>query len=198
MSEATPGSSGSHGVHVPPPPPEQMPRWVPVLIGVVLVALASLAVITGMRYRDNTLVRIVESRRTASRAPAAAPPGEPEAGASLVFPGEPPQANEPVENSTGAEISGDAGGVNAIIRLAARRGMLIKAVPGDAIVYVNDVAVGQATQFDSENEVYDFAEPGSYDVKLRAPGFKDRHFIVTASDDAAQELAKLEAKLDKQ
>ena len=198
MSEASPGSSGSHGVHVPPPPPEQMPRWVPVLIGVVLVALAALAVITGMRYRDNTLVRIVESRRAANRTPAAAPPGEPEAGASLVFAGEPPQANEPVENSTGAEISGDAGGVNAIIRLAARRGMLIKAVPADAVVYVNDIAVGQATQFDSENEVYDFAEPGSYDVKLRAPGFKERHFVVTASDEAPEELARVDAKLEKQ
>jgi hypothetical protein len=198
MSEVQHPEPGHHGVDIPPPPPEQMPKWIPVLIGVVLVALASLAVITGVRYRDNTLVNMVKARRTQQRAPAPAPPGEPEAGASLMFPGDSPQANEPVEGPSQAEISGTGSSVTAVVRMWARRGMQIKVAPADAVVYVNDVAVGQATQFDSENEIYDFAEPGSYDVKLRAPGFRERHFIVTAAGDAQEEVARIDVKLEKQ
>ncbi len=47
-----------------------MPRWVPIAIGVVLVTLAALAVVTGLRYRDQTLVRIVQPHQRAVRATA--------------------------------------------------------------------------------------------------------------------------------
>ena len=138
------------------PTPDLMPRWVPVAIGVILVSLAALAVITGLRYRDNTLVNIVKPRRTVQRVSAPAPPGEPEPGASLVLSGN-YGSNVPAANPASDGMS-------------ARRGMKIIVTPNDAVVYVNDVPVGQASQFDSDDEIYDFAAPGSYTVRLTAPG----------------------------
>ena len=74
------------------PAPEEaplMPPWVPALIGVVLVAMAALAVYTGIRYRSPTLANAVVTPRRPARAMTggSGPPGEPEPGASLVFPG---------------------------------------------------------------------------------------------------------------
>ena len=41
-----------------------MPRWVPIVIGVVLVTMAALAVYTGLRFRDDgTLTAHVKPRR---------------------------------------------------------------------------------------------------------------------------------------
>ncbi|HSP15505.1 MAG TPA: hypothetical protein VLV78_12205 [Thermoanaerobaculia bacterium] len=178
-----------------------MPRWVPIAIGVVLVTLAALAVVTGMRYRDQTLVRIVQPRHRTIRTTAPAPPGEPEPGASLMFPGDAsnvPPAHEPVAGSSRAEITGGPGGVNRIMRLSARRGMRMNVTPSDAVVYVNDIAIGQASQFDSEDEEYDFAAPGSYTIRLVAPGYRERAFLVTAADNAQDEVAKIDAKLERQ
>ncbi len=69
--------------------------------------------------------------------------------------------------------------------------------PADAMVYVNGVAIGQASQFDWEDEEYDFAAPGSYTIRLVAPGYKERDFIVTAAENAKAEVARIEAKLEK-
>lgn len=183
------------------PPTAEMPRWVPVTIGVILVTLAGLAVITGLQYRDQTLVKMVRPHAQ-PRSTAPAPPGEPEPGASLMFPGDAganiPAANEPVQDSARAEIRGGPGGVTAVVRIWARRGMQLNVKPSDAVVYVNSVAIGQAAQFDSENEEYDFAAPGSYTVRLVAPGFKERQYVVTVADNARQEVAKIDATLDKQ
>jgi hypothetical protein len=186
--------------HEPEDDAVPMPRWVPVAIGVVLVTLAALAVITGMRYRDQTLVRIVQPRHRVVRTTAPAPPGEPEPGASLMFPGEAnvPQAREPVGGPSRAEIAGGPGGVQGLMRLTARRGMRMNVTPPDAVVYVNDVAIGQASQFDSQDEEYDFAAPGSYTVRLIAPGFKERAFVVTAAENAQDEVALIAVKLDKE
>src|SRR5438876_9459531 len=146
--------------------PAPMPAWVPIAIGIVLVTLAALAVITGMRYRDQTLVRIVQPRRPPLRATAPAPPGEPEPGASLIF----PTTNVPASH---ADISGASG----MPRFVARRGLRTNVIPTDAVVYVNDVAIGQANQFDSADEEYDFAAPGNYTVRFVAPGYKEKQFI---------------------
>lgn len=187
--------------HEPPQPP-LMPRWIPVLIGIVLVAMAVLAVITGLRFRDTSLVGMVKPRRQVGPATSAAPPGEPEAGASLMFPGESgdnaPIAHSPSNSPSHAVVTGGKGGVTATVRLAARRGMTTHVVPGDALVYVNDVAIGQADQFNSENEIYDFPAAGSYTVRIVAQGYKERTFIITASDDAKAEIAAIDAKLEKQ
>ena len=181
--------------------PAPMPQWVPIAIGVVLVTLAALAVLTGLRYRDQTLVRIVQPHQRPVRASAPAPPGEPEPGASLMFPGDAanvPAAREPVAGSARADITGGPGGVSSVIKLWARRGMRTNVAPPDAVVYVNDLAIGQASQFDSEEKEYDFAAPGSYTVRLIAPGYKERLFIVTAAENAKQEVAQIEVKLEKQ
>lgn len=192
----------------PPEPPHQhdettLPRRVPVLIGAILVLMAALAVYTGLRYHaDNTLVSIVHPKPRVQPPPSPAPPGEPEAGASLIFPGasgdNAPAAHPAVSGQARAVITGSGSAINSTVRIWARRGMQLSVVPDDAVVYVNDVAVGQAKQFNSPDEIYDFPAAGSYTVKLTAPGYKDRMYIVTAADSAKAEIAHIDAKLDKQ
>jgi hypothetical protein len=109
-----------------------------------------------------------------------------------------PIANAPVTGKTRAEIVGGQGGVTSTVRITARRGMMLKVVPKDAVVYVNDLAVGQVSQFDSDDEIYDFPDPGSYTVKLIAPEYKERQFIVTVGESAPQDVALIEVKLDKE
>jgi hypothetical protein len=183
-----------------PPEPETsppMPRWVPILIGSVLVVMAALAVYTGLRYRDdNTLTEQIHPRT--QRGMTAAPAGEPGAGASLVMPGEEdstPAANAPVQGSSRAMISGGPGGVETTVRIWARRGMMLDITPSDAMVYVNNIRIGQASQFDTIDEIYDFAAAGSYTVRVVAPDGKQKTFIVTAADDAKQDVARIKAAL---
>lgn len=192
---------------VPPPqPPEErepeaapLPRWVPTLIGAVLVILAGLAVYTGLQYRNSTIVSVVKPRRVpAANSPA--PPGEPQPGASLVFPGESgdnaPVAHPPVSGKARATIVGTGHDVEGTVRIWARRGMTTAVTPPDALVYVNDVAVGQANQLSSQP--YEFPQAGSYNIRITAPGYRDRTYIVTAADNAKDEIATIQAKLDKQ
>lgn len=197
-----PESTGGPG-HEPHevPEPAAMPAWVPALIGLVLVALAALAVFTGVRYRENNVMtRIIHPRRQ-PRAMAPAPPGEPGPGSSLVFPGDTtenvPAANEPVSGKAHAEIAGGPGGVTGTLRFWARRGMLVEVVPDDAMVYVNELAIGEARQFNTPDEIYDFPAAGSYNVRLSASGYKDRTFVVTAAETAKDEIARISVKLDK-
>jgi hypothetical protein len=174
-----------------------MPRWVPVLIGAVLVLLAVLAVYTGIRYRETgTIAQHVEPQRQRA---ANAPPGEPGAGASRVMHGndsdQTPGANEPVAGQSRAVITGGPGGVETTVRIWARRGMLLEVEPAEADVYVNEMLIGHANQFDTTDEIYDFAAPGSYTVKIVAPNGATKTFIVTAADDAKQDVATIAAKL---
>jgi hypothetical protein len=178
-----------------------LPSWVPTLIGAVLVILAALAVFTGVRFRNPTLVNdIIHPRRTSTNAPGGGPPGEPGPGASLVFPGESgdnaPTASDAVTGRARATIAGGgAQGVSAAVRLWARRGMIARITPDDAMIYVNDLAIGEAKQFDTPDEVYDFPDTGSYTVRVVAPGYKERVFVVTAAEAAPEEIARIEAKL---
>ncbi len=176
-----------------------MPRWVPILIGVVLVTMAALAVYTGLRYRDEGTLTAHVKPRHMERAATPAPPGEPEPGASLVMHGNgndgTPSANEPVEGSARAVISGGPGGVESTVRIWARRGMLLQITPAESMVYVNDTLVGHANQFDTENEIYDFPQPGSYTVRVVAPNNRQKTYIVTAADDAQQDVAHIKAGL---
>jgi hypothetical protein len=193
---------------VPPPPqhPEEpepeaapLPGWVPTLIGAVLVILAGLAVYTGLQYRNSTIVSVVRPRRVPA-ANSAAPPGEPQPGASLVFPGESgdnaPVAHPAVTGKSRATVIGTGHDIEATVRIWARRGMTTAVTPPDALVYVNDVAVGQANQLSSEP--YEFPQPGSYNVRITAPGYRDRTYVVTAADNAKDEIATIAAKLDRQ
>ncbi len=188
----------------PPAPADGMPvmpRWVPTLIGVVLVAMAGLAVYTGIRYRTPTLANGIVKSRHPSRAmtSGAGPPGEPEPGSSLVFPGDAadntPAAREAVTGHARAEVTGTGHGITSTVRIWARRGMITNVVPDSAMVSVNDLVIGQATQFDTMDEVYDFPAPGSYTIRFSAPGYKDQQFIVTVAENAKEEIARLDVKL---
>ena len=185
---------------VPPPvseeddlPPPPLPSWVPVFIGGVLVVLAALAVFTGLRYRQNTLVSIVKPPRTMPQSNIPSPPGEPEAGGSLIFDGNAPAAHPPVAGRTRATITGTGSEIESNVHTTARRGMVMSVVPGDAVVYVNDMAVGQAKQFASQ--AYEFATPGSYTIRIAAPGYRDRTYTVTVRENASEEVTRIEAKL---
>jgi hypothetical protein len=174
-----------------------IPRWVPILIGLVLVAIAGVAVYTGLRYRRAPLAATVHRAATPAASPG--PPGEQQPGASLMFPGEGqegiPTANAPVTGNARAVVTGSTAGVEGVVRIWARRGMRLDVDPADALITVNDMAIGQASQFDSEDEIYDFAAPGSYTVRVTAPGHVDRTFIVTAAEDAKDDIALIKAKL---
>lgn len=194
-----PDPEHSHAPHEQEPQPSGMPRWVPILIGGILVAMAGLAVYTGLRSREEgTILSHVRPRRQAHPA-TPAPPGEPGAGASLVLHGSSgentPAANEPVRGDARAVVTGGREGVSAVVRIWARRGMVLEVVPPDAMVYVNDLPVGQASQFNTMDEAYEFAAPGSYTVRLVAPNGAEKTFIVTASDDADQDVARIDTKL---
>lgn len=178
--------------------PSLMPRWVPVLIGAILVAMAGLAVYTGLRNRDeNTLLAHVPARNE-QRANTAAPPGEPGAGASLVLHGESgdntPAANEPVQGQARAVVTGGPAGVTSVVRIWARRGLVLDVTPANTMVYVNDIPIGEASQFNTMDETYEFAAAGSYTVKLVPPQGAGKTYIVTASDDAGDDVARIRAK----
>jgi len=187
----------------PPAEPEAspMPPWIPTLIGIVLVGLAALAVWTGVRYRNPPLAGgIVKTPRRAAAHPATGggPPGEPEPGSSLMFPGDTPNANAPVSGRARAEISGGgAQGITSTMRSWARRGIIFHVVPEDAIVAVNNVVIGEARQFSGPNEDYDFPATGSYTVHITAPGYRDQIFVVTAAENAKDELAKIDVKMQR-
>jgi hypothetical protein len=199
MTDPTPDS--------PPdsPQPDQpesapMPRWVPMLIGAVLVLMAALAVYTGVRgrYQDTLVQKVPPQHEPQSMTPA--PSGEPEAGASLVMHGNEgdstPTANTPVEGNARAVIHGGPGGVESTMRIWARRGMLLQITPAESMVYVNDLPIGHAAQFDTVDEIYDFPAPGSYTVKVVTPDNKQQKtYIVTAADDAKEDVAYIKAAL---
>jgi len=176
-----------------------MPRWVPVLIGAILVVMAGLAVYTGLRDRDeDTLLGHVRPQRE-RRANTSAPPGEPGAGSSLVLHGESgentPAANAPVQGEARAVVTGGPEGVTSVIRIWARRGMVLDIQPVTTMVYVNDLPIGEAGQFNTMDEAYEFAAPGSYTVKLVPPRGAEKTYIVTASEDADSDVARINVKL---
>jgi len=175
-----------------------MPRWVPVLIGVVLVAIAALAVYTGLRGQDDdTLLAKVRPRRQQANTPA--PPGEPGAGASLVLHGaqgeNTPAANEPVQGQSRAVVTGGPGGVSSTMRAWARRGMVLNVLPEDTMVHVNDMPIGQVSQLNTMDEAYEFAAAGSYTVKLVAPSGAEKTYVVTASEDAKEDVVRISVDL---
>ena len=192
-----PSPEHSHAAHEHEQP-SVMPRWVPVLIGVILVAMAAFAVYTGLRTRDDdTILAHVRPQRQ-QQANTPAPPGEPGAGASLVLHGEAgentPAANDPVRGQSRAMVQGGPGGVSSVVRIWARRGMVLNVLPDDTLVYVNDLPIGQVKQFNTMDEAYEFAAAGSYTVKLVAPTGAEKTYIVTASDDAQQDVARISQK----
>lgn len=185
--------------HHPGPEPLALPAWVPTLIGAVLVLMAGLAVYTGIRYRNPTLANGIIRRRGTPRAMTnGGAPGEPEPGGSLVFPGASAESSEPSPTKNRVDITGGKEGVVGTVRMTARRGLITNVIPDDAMIYVNNLAVGQARQFNTMDEVYDFPSPGSYTIRVVAPGYKERQFIVVADENSKNEIVRIDAKLEAQ
>jgi hypothetical protein len=198
MTPATPDPEHSHAPHEHSSPSSGMPPWVPVLIGVVLVLIAALAVFTGIRNRnDDTFAAHVRPRPQQASTPA--PPGEPGAGASLVLHGasgeNTPEANEPVKGQSRAVVAGGPGGVSSTTRVWARRGMVLNVLPEDTMVYVNEMPIGQVSQINTMDEAYEFAAAGSYNIKLVTPDGAAKTYVVTASEDAKEDVARISADL---
>ena len=160
-----------------------LPRWVPTLIGVVLVVMAGLAVYTGIRFRNPTLANGIIKNRRPPRMTGGGPPGEPEPGASLVFPENSPTAGGPA--------------VVGAIQMSARRGLITNVIPEDAMLYVNGVAIGEVRQFNTVDKVYDFPAEGPYTVRIVAPGYKDAQFVINANENAQLEIARIDARLER-
>ena len=177
-----------------------MPKWVPAAIGAVLVTMAALAVYTGLHYRNPPLANgIVKIRRPARTINGGGAPGEPGPGGSLVLPGDSgdnaPPPNAPIASRSRLEISGSGGAITTTPHLTARRGMTLNIVPEEAMVYVNETPVGMANQLRGP---YEFPAPGSYTVRMAAPGYRDQQVIVTASESATPEVVAVNATLRKQ
>jgi hypothetical protein len=180
-----------------------LPRWVGVAIGVILVAMAGLAVYTGLRYRGASLGKVLVHRPARPLAPAAGGvPGEPEPGASRVMPGDSgagiPEANPPVSTSPPLQIKGEGKEIIGTRRLSVRRGVLFKVVPDDALVYVNNVAIGPVKQFNTADEVYEFPAEGSYSIRIVAPGYRGAEFVVNSDANAKDDVATIEARLPRE
>lgn len=182
----------------------KLPRWVPITISLVLLAMAFLAVYTGLTQRDRRLGRALR------RVPGVAQiqdrggaPGEPEAGASRMVHGEAGDSIPvplPADAArTRVAVSGDANGVVPSIHLSARRGVLLRVDPADAVVYVNDKAMGTASQFSTAEQIWEFPNVpgGTFTVRLVAPGYHEYEYVVTADAAAETEVAVLEVKLAK-
>lgn len=185
------------------PPVAPLPRWIPVAIALVLVTIATLAVYTGWHWRAPVGERppILPGRPVVGGEVGA--PGEPEAGASRVLHGDAgdavptPNAPNPGDRAK-VVITGDERGMTELVRLSVRRGLITQVVPPDAIVYVNDQAIGEANQFATPETVYEFANPGSYTVRIAAPGHKEIEYVITADPEANVEVAVIRATMDPQ
>lgn len=176
-----------------------LPRWVPILIGVILVGMAGLAVFTGLQYRGGPLGRAF-SRAAQSIIPSeGGAPGEPQPGASRIVhgaAGDHVPRPVPTEDGNRSEvvITGGADGVIPSIRLTAQRAMSVRVAPEDALIYVNDQLIGTANQFRSP-DLYDFPEVGEYTIRLVAPGYDEIEYVVVVDPAGKTEVATIETKL---
>lgn len=183
------------------PPPVQLPRWVPIVIALLLIAMAAGAIWTGLRRRDVPFWKIAPVARD-SQASASGVPGEPEPGASRVMHGRegdviPAPGKTDTSQRARVVIQGDSTSVTPTVRVLARRGLLVNVRPPDAIVYVNDQLIGEAKQFVAPDQAWEFAAPsGTYHVVVVAPGYKPLQYDVIASPEAPDELAVVRGELE--
>jgi hypothetical protein len=190
--------------HDVPPEGEQtsMPRWIPILIGVVLVFLAALAVYTGLTYRGARVGVFEGSGPQGVRAGDDGAPGEPQPGASRIVHGargeNVPEPNPPdTRDRSRVGMVSEGSGVVASVRAEARRGIRTIVRPDDAAIYVNGQLMGTASQFSGPDEVYEFPSEGSFTFRIVAPGFEESEFIVNANPMAVDEIATLRVSLRK-
>ena len=193
---ADPEQPESDVMEEPESPP--LPGWVPVLIGGVLVAIAGLAVWTGLRYRSAPEERVQSlgaSARVGLQRTGA--PGEPLPGSSRIFPGDAPPAEtpEPADRSR-VSITGGPQGVETTVRYRARRGVYFQVDPPDSIVFINEQQIGPANQFASPDEAYEFADEGKFSIRLVAPDGSDDLLIITTDPAAPEEVVRIARKIE--
>lgn len=178
-----------------------MPGWVPIVIGLVLVVMGVLAVMTGLRYRGGgTLGRAFERAASVAIPSEGGAPGEPQPGASRVVHGAAgdhgPEALPLSGDSSQSTvvIRGGEGGVIPSIRLSAQRAMRVQVEPSDAMIYINDTAIGTADQF-QEPDLYEFPTEGQYTIRLAATGYEEIEYVVEVDPSAPNEIAVIGTRL---
>jgi hypothetical protein len=180
-----------------------MPKWIPVLIAGILLAIAALAVYTGFATKVRDLGVNLTRRRTSERSIAGGGvPGEPQPGASRIQHGESGEnVPEPdpmtVDEGSGMRITARGDDIVASMRMRARRGFVLDVTPRDADVYVNDQPVGAAAQFRGEEAAYEFPAEGNYRVRIVADGHQQAEFLISADPQAREELARIRMSLQR-
>lgn len=189
-------------------PPLELPAWVAPAIGIVLVAIAAMAVWTGFRPRSRTEPRYVI---TQPQLPAAATGMKEDSGGAPGDPG--PGASSVVQNETGGAvplaeplpegelprdaIRGDAGGVVPTSNYEVRRGIAFACDRPEATVFVNDLPMGEAGQYSSKEQPYEFSEEGSFNVRVVAKDGAEARFTVVASAGAQTDVELIRVRLAK-
>ena len=178
-----------------------MPGWVPIVIGLVLVAMGVLAVMTGLRYRGGgTLGRAFERAASVAIPSEGGAPGEPQPGASRVVHGASgdygPEADPLSGDSSQSTvvIRGGEEGVIPSIRMSAQRAMRVQVEPSDAMIFINDRAIGTADQF-QDPDLYEFPTEGQYTIRLAAAGYDEIEYVVEVDPTAPNEIAVIGTRL---
>lgn len=188
--------------------PLQLPPWVAPAIGIVLVAIAAMAVWTGFRPRMATETKYVI---TGPRIPAEASPMTEDSGGAPGDPG--PGASSVVQSETGGAvpaagplpvgelprpaIEGDAEGVVPTASYEVRRGIAFDCDRPDAIVYVNDLPMGEAAQYASKDQPYEFPQEGTFNVRVRAKDGTEARFTIVAAAGAETDVELIRVRIVK-
>lgn len=207
VGTSVPADSGGHAPDAPAEDqPLTLPGWVAPAIGIVLVAIAGMAAWTGFRQRTRMDVKYVLSGPQLSGSSTTMPgdsggaPGDPGPGASRVVQsesgGEVPRAEPlPEGELPRASIHGDAAGVVPSSSLEVRRGVAFDCDRPDAMVYVNDLPIGEAGQFASKDQPYEFPQEGSFSVRVVARDGIETRFTVVASSGSETDVKVIPVRL---
>lgn len=217
MDESKPPVAGQENALDPapePPPvaeedaPLELPRWVAPAIGLALVAIAAMAVWTGFRPRTRPEARLVITEPAVSRATglpedSGGAPGDPGPGASRMVQSETggavPQA-QPLPAGPAGElpritIEGNDAGVTPTSSVEVRRGIAFDSDRPDAIVYVNDLAIGDAGQYAAKDQAYEFAQEGTFTVRVVAKDGTEARFVVVSTAAAETDVVMIRVRL---
>ncbi|MGK2859468.1 MAG: hypothetical protein ACSLFQ_19885 [Thermoanaerobaculia bacterium] len=199
-SEGSPGGAGA-----PEEAPLELPGWVAPAIGLVLVLIAAMAVWTGFRPRTRPEAKLVLTEpairgSAAQREDSGGAPGNPEAGASRVVQsgsgGAVPSAQPlPEGELPRATIAGNETGVTPTTNLEVRRGIAFDSDRTDAVVYVNDLPIGDAGQFAAKDQPYEFAQEGTFTVRVVAADGTEARFVVVATAAAETDVVVIRVRL---
>lgn len=214
LSESTEGKASAAPAGAPEPgspaaeQPLVLPVWVAPAIGIALVAIAGMAAWTGFRQRTSNEVKYVLTGPQLTGATTSIPeqnggaPGDPGPGASRLVQsetgGEVPRAEPlPEGELPRPAIRGDAGGVVPTSSLEVRRGIAFDCDRPEAMVFVNDLPIGEAGQFAAKDQPYEFSQEGSFSVRVVAKDGVEARFTVVASAGAETDVKVIPVRLAK-